>query len=94
MPGGIRSSSTLRTTPRVAARNRGSARCSGSTGDCLHADEDWQAMWKKSSGVFMGVEAGWQLDDKDAVDQAALSKAFDELREEAASQGCVSFGKI
>ena len=48
-------------------------------------------MWKKSSGVFMGVEAGWQLDDRDPVDQRALSKAFDELREEAASEGCVSF---
>lgn len=47
-------------------------------------------MWKRSSGVFLGVEAAWQLDAQSPIDQHALRDTFDELRSEATSQGCVS----
>jgi len=39
----------------------------------------------------MGVEARWHMDGANRINQRALWRAFDDLRQAAAQQGCVSF---
>jgi hypothetical protein len=48
-------------------------------------------MAKRSSGEFLGVEAGWHLSDESPINSDTLREAFDQLRNEATAAGCASF---